>query len=626
MLGSLLNNWIDAVGNRSRQVVAPDLVKSHVHRKATMRHTAHGIVQVREANYEDSRQRRQRAADGDGPRGVAPRSRPKRQAKAELDAHRPFADADPALVGAIKAANAAQTVMRRFADQPDNPAFNAALAKLEAAQKLIRRHAGGGSAAPSNAREKEAIGPIKGANRKKPPEEPPPSGAARRGRSPKPDAPAPAVKRAAKPKPKGKDDTPAKGRKVPPPPKPSRRKASGDLAKEALKPKKIASPEYRKAKADAARAKDVASHAAKLKTQEREHAAKLARQADQHKAQLSKQAAEHQADLSRQADEHKAKLGKDAAVHQAQLGGIGEERKGRISRSNAEHQAQLAEKAAQDKIKAQGTAMAKFKNGDAVTWGKGELIARGTIIGPAAGGANQGKLLIQPEATKFNPKPKTIMMEPGEVKKDAGAKKISELSDAEMEQEISAAEKSGNTKRYYALRTAQRDRKEAAGRKAATKPTGKDAVDAIAGHFKTAAERRKATAEHHDKTRAEMAGKNDKAPGPGERGKFSIAHWNTPTKRVDGIHSPHAPGLMVYKQRKDDYAIHHVTSGAKLLDGYPTEESALRATARLGSVHPQHGQADWTKPESDIKADKAAGELARSEYKNNPPNIFGKRR
>lgn len=199
--------------------------------------------------------------------------------------------------------------------------------------------------------------------------------------------------------------------------------------------------------------------------------------------------------------------------------------------------------------------------------------------------------MIQPTPTKFDRKPKAIMMEPEEIKKDTAA----------------ARKQIGKLKR-------------------GGKPTGKDALDAIDQHFKTAKQIREEAAAHHDKTRQEMVGKNDKAPGPGQRGSFYISHWDTPTKKVQGIHSPHAPGLMVYREGKaNGYAIHHIKSGAKVLDGYESEASALNATARLGAEHPQHGRPDWTKPEKEVKDDKAAGENARSEYKNNPKNIFGKR-
>lgn len=60
---------------------------------------------------------------------------------AEKDASKPYADTNPHLVGAIKEANAAQAILRKY--KPGTPMHQRAAARLEAAQDRIRAHVRG---------------------------------------------------------------------------------------------------------------------------------------------------------------------------------------------------------------------------------------------------------------------------------------------------------------------------------------------------------------------------------------------------------------------------------------------------------------------------------------------------
>lgn len=60
---------------------------------------------------------------------------------AEKDASKPYADTNPHLVGAIKEANAAQAILRKY--KPGSTLYQRAEARLEAAQEKIRAHVRG---------------------------------------------------------------------------------------------------------------------------------------------------------------------------------------------------------------------------------------------------------------------------------------------------------------------------------------------------------------------------------------------------------------------------------------------------------------------------------------------------
>jgi hypothetical protein len=620
--------------NPLEDLEAAVLRKSHV-RTFTRRSKTGKVETVQE--HEDARSKKAKPA---------PKNRGK--SKAEMDAHRPYADSDPELVGAIKAANAAQTILRRA--EPGSAPYKAAMKKLEVAQELIRRHAKGGSAKPSKA-EKEHLGPIK---------------------------------------------------------KPTKKQATAKLAQDALKPTKKVSAEKRTAQAKLAAdkemathkakiAKDAAEHQAKLKQQEREHQAKLQRQQAEHQAKLGKDAAEHQGKIAEKADKRKAALGKESDTHKASLAKDGASHKAKLDQDTkgavptdehlkaaakdamAEHanymESRRSQAEARDqkvphegaydkgaKTLASDQHIGKLKGSD--MWqqkgpvatlehhadlhkkladqarGKGDRRVAATHDGAShmatriAGAMKQrmsgGKDVAQQSdkqvakqlAEPKKPSPHPLGAPPGSKFAEALDRR-KKTAEAEGESIARNAVKNDLTQKFGDRVSRGMARTKDA--KAGDKPTGKDALDAIHSYFKTAAQRRKEIAEAHDKSRQEMHGKNDKAPGPGQRGSFHISHWEAPTKKVQGIHSKDAPGLMAYRQGKEDYAIHHIASGAKVFDGYRSEESATRAMARLGSEHPQHGKPDWTKPEKEVMASKAAGELARAEAKNNPKDIFGKR-